>query len=193
MKEGGLAQFVIRAEVSPRSVRNSTTPLAAGSISAAGVEPGSDMIVLDALRLEGSPQRDVAVTEQRLVEPTADDEVEILLARHDVGNLRQCFGRFVGKLVPLTTVECRLRQVLQSLAPGVFDHLVQKERRADLVEVVVEQNVVGNLLHAVELVAQRQPVNAVLRTRLRQELQQRAARLLDPLGRIRPWPACGRA
>ena len=115
----------------------------------------------------------------------AIDEVVILIAHHEVV-LRKFFENRSGKLGIVqqrAAVHRRIAQILQAMATRRGYDLVQQERLAAHVEIVMEDDFIAHPPNALALIAEHGAVRALLRRRFRKKIQD-CARLFHAFLRI---------
>ncbi len=99
--------------------------------------------------------------EERLAEHPVAEEVEVLLADHDIRRQRgDQLADALGNVPELAVGQVGLGEELQATSRGVLHELVEVERRADGGEVVVVEQRVGAVEHPLQLLTQHAGVRS---------------------------------
>jgi hypothetical protein len=111
--------------------------------------------------IDGPAERQLGVHEERLAKRAVAEEVQVLLAHHDIGRQRSDqLAHAVRHVSELAVGQIGLGQELQAGGGRVLHELVKVERRADGREVVVVEQRVGAVEHPLQLLAQHPGVRS---------------------------------
>src|SRR5439155_14643399 len=96
-------------------------------------------------------------------ETAAFKEIEVLLfGDRAVGDPLQDFNDSGGEDTCLDLKEVSLRQIFQAVTPGMFDELIEIDRRIVFGEVVMKQRTIRKLVHPLQLFLQDHAINVRL-------------------------------